>query len=177
MKKETEKFDLEAPLPNPKHEAFCQAIAKGLSQPDAYRQAGFICSDNSVHAAASRLAARPEVKARGKALQLEAISGSGPITSDEIRKRLEFVVRTSSSGSDIVRAAEKLQEKFGVMDDVEAARKKVIPDPCAILSYVCSFSGMTGAEIVEELGGRDWMTAQLSEILKVPVIVDGISAA
>jgi hypothetical protein len=40
-----------------------------------------------------------------------------------------------------------------------------------VLAYVCSFSGMTGAEIVHELGGRDWMSARLRDILKTSVIL------
>ena len=177
MKKETEKYDCEQPLKNPKHEAFCRAIAKGLSQPDAYHEAGFVISDNSVHAAASRLAARPEVKARIKTLQLEAFAGQGPITSNEIRKRLEFVCRTSSSGSDIVRAVSELQEKFGVLDDVVREREKVIPDPSAVIGYLCTFAGRQGEDICKELGGKEFIAAQLSKILKVPVTVDGISAS
>ena len=173
MKKDPEKFDCEKPLPNLKHEAFCQGVAKGLSQPDAYRQAGYEVSDESVHAASCRLAARPEVKARIKALKLDAIAGQGPITSEEIRKRLEFVIRTSSSGSDIVRAVGELNEKFGVLDDV--SRNKNKPDPCAIITYICSFSGMTGDEIVADLGGREFLAARLSEVLKVPVTVDGVT--
>ncbi|MGI8840972.1 MAG: hypothetical protein ACR2F8_09385 [Caulobacteraceae bacterium] len=54
-------------LDNPRHEAFCQARAKGFSPEDAYEEAGF--SPGNEHAA--RLGRRPEVRARLGELRAE----------------------------------------------------------------------------------------------------------
>jgi len=168
-----EKFNCDQPLKDPRHEKFCQLRAQGVSQKDAYREAGFNATESSIHQAASRLAARPEVKTRIKSLQLDALAGTGPITPSEIRKRLEFVVRSSSSSGDIVRASQMLKDEFGVTDkDPEAI--KVSPDQ--LLAYITNFAGREGKEIVQELGGAEFMARRLSEILKVPVTVDGEGA-
>lgn len=47
-------------LPNPKHEAFAQALAKGASAADAYAQAGYKAS----RSAASRLSTNVNIEAR-----------------------------------------------------------------------------------------------------------------
>lgn len=47
-------------LANPKHEAFCKAIANGLKMVDAYEAAGYLRSPS----AASQLNNRPEVQSR-----------------------------------------------------------------------------------------------------------------
>lgn len=43
------------------------------------------------------------------------------------------------------------------------------PDPCALLDHVISWSGWTGEEIVNALGGVEFMEKYLSEALKTPV--------
>ena len=178
MKKTPEKFDCEQPLNNPKHEAFCQTIAKGRLQPDAYRQAGYEVSEESANAAASRLAARPEVKARLKALQLAGITGTGPVTPDELIKKIEMIVRTPGANADTLKAIKMLDEQTGIFAEIKQLRGGAAkPDPCAILAYVVSFAGMTGEQIVNSLGGKEFMACQLSDILKIPVIVDGVAAA
>lgn len=172
-KKEEQKFDCERPLPNPRHEKFCKLIAEGRRQADAYRDAGFDSSDSSIYAAASRLAARSEVKARIKALQMEAIAGAGPITATEIQKKLETVIRTSSSSSDIIKAISELNDQTGILDELKAKREagKNRPDPCAVMAYLCTFSGKAGADIIGELGGREFVEGRLSEVLKAEVSI------
>ena len=131
----------------------------------------------SVHASASRLAARPEVKSRIKALRLDSIAGSGPLTAPEIIRKLETIFRTAS-GTDSIKALQELNEHTGTLDDISRERKteKIRPDPCAILAYVTGFAGKTGDQICQEMGGAKFLAAKLSEILKVPVTVDGVNA-
>lgn len=171
MEQKKAQFDCEQPLENVRHEKFCQLVLAGYAQADAYREAGFESSDASIHAAASRLAARPEVKSRIKALQLDSIAGSGPLTPAEIRRKLETLFRTSSSSSDVIKALQELNDQTGLLDDIkrEREKEKLRPDPCAIITYICSFAGRKGAEIIQELGGKDFIEAKLSDILKVPV--------
>jgi hypothetical protein len=165
------KFDCDQPLEDPRYETFCQLRAKGISQKEAYEQAGFNASESSVHQAASRLAARPEVKSRLRSLQIQAIAGAegeGDLTPAEIKAKLTMLFRTSS-GADVINSLKQLQSEFGILDDVKKEREQMRPDPCAIIAYICTFAGKSGAEIIKELGGREAMESRLSEILRVQV--------
>jgi len=167
----TTKLDCDQPLEDPRHEKFCQLRAGGISQKEAYAQAGFNASESSVHQAASRLASRPEVKARLRALQIQAIAGAegeGELTPAEIKAKLTMLFRTSS-GADVINSLKQLQAEFGILDEVKKEREQVRPDPAAIIGYICTFAGKSGAEICQELGGRESMEARLSEILRVQV--------
>lgn len=170
-------FDCDQPLEDPRYEKFCQLRADGISQKDAYGKAGFQASESSIHQAASRLAARPEVKARLRVLQMRAITGKGELTVNEIREKLTMLFRESTSG-DCIKALQQLQTEFGILDELKAEREEKTkrPDPCALISYLCTFGGKQGSEIIKELNGPKFVAAQLSEILKVPVTVDGVSA-
>jgi len=93
-----------------------------------------------------------------------------PVTRAELINIITQEIRkTNRTGSDVKGLAATLQS---LLPDLFADSSKAPqPDPCAVLAYVCSFSGMTGAEIVHELGGRDWMSARLRDILKTSVIL------
>jgi len=165
------KFDCDQPLEDPRYETFCQLRAKGISQKEAYEQAGFNASESSVHQAASRLAARPEVKARLRSLQIQAIAGAegdGDLTPAEIKAKLTMIFRTSS-GADVINSLKQLQAEFGILDGIK--REQSRPDPCAILAYVTGFAGKSGEQICQELGGAEFLAKELTEILKVPVRV------
>jgi hypothetical protein len=45
------------------------------------------------------------------------------------------------------------------------------PDPCAIIKYLCTWSGAQGADMVKELGGAEFLATKLSEVLDTPVSV------
>lgn len=165
------KFDCDQPLENIKYEKFCQLMVQGVSQKEAYAQAGFNASESSIHQSASRLAARPEVKARLRALQIQAITGAegkGDLTPEEIKAKLTMLFRTATN-SDAIKALQQLQSEFGILDSVKRENER--PDPCAIISYITSFAGKSGSEIVRELGGKEFMEKKLSEVLKWPVIL------
>ena len=55
-------------LENPKHEAFAQLVARGRTQCDAYRIAGY--SEPGARANASRLIANDNIRARIKTIQM-----------------------------------------------------------------------------------------------------------
>lgn len=60
------------PLKNPRHEIFAQAVAKGASQAEAYREAypkAKRWKDATIHPEASKLAANPKVSTRISELQ------------------------------------------------------------------------------------------------------------
>ncbi|RWP64127.1 terminase [Mesorhizobium sp.] len=76
-------------LKNARYERFVQGLAKGLQQRVAYQKAGFHCkSDRVVDAAAPRLAARPEVRARLAELQ-ERNARRNDVTVDSLTAELE----------------------------------------------------------------------------------------
>lgn len=80
-----------AVLPNPKHEAFAQALAKGASAADAYTQAGYKPS----RSAASRLSTNVNIEARVAEL-VERISEKAEWTAaDRLRTLSEIVDRTA----------------------------------------------------------------------------------
>lgn len=167
------KFDCDHELNDPRYEKYCQLRAQGLSQKDSYLQAGFAASETSVHASASRLEKRPEIKARIRSLQMQSVAGvDGELTTQEIKAKLIMLFRTSAS-ADSIKALQQLRDEFGILDELKADRVKVRPDPCAIISYITGFAGRKGDEIVQELGGREFIESQLCAILKVESVTIG----
>lgn len=73
-----------------KQEIFAQALARGMTQSDAYREA-YGCKgwkDNSIHIKASQLAANDKVKLRIEELKERAVKRHD-LTVDDILKELE----------------------------------------------------------------------------------------
>ena len=58
-----------APLKNPRHEKFIQEIAKGKSQGEAYKDAGYDAEGHGAESAGNRLLKKEEVAARLAELQ------------------------------------------------------------------------------------------------------------
>lgn len=58
-------------LPNPRHERFAQELAKGRSQGDAYRSAGYDADGHAAESAGNRLLKNVEVQARVAELQAQ----------------------------------------------------------------------------------------------------------
>ena len=108
---------------------------------------------------------------RIKALQLDSIAGAGPITVTEIQRKLETIIRTSGNSGDVIKAINELDAQTGILQGQKAQRQGVPPDPCAIFEYITGWAGMTGAEIVQQLGGPEAVAEQLSEVLKCRVTV------
>lgn len=78
-------------LPNARHEAFAQHLAKGMSQAEAYEAAGYRC--NSAGAAktnASRLLTDANVLARVRELQ-EASAEEAVVTAAQLSEQLEDI--------------------------------------------------------------------------------------
>jgi phage terminase small subunit len=74
------------PLANARHERFCQELAKGASQTDAYLAAGFRGNRSKVRHRASALAKRPGVAARTTALKQAAASLAAVKGADVLRE-------------------------------------------------------------------------------------------
>ena len=96
--------------------------------------------------------------------------GSEPPTRDELIGIISQAVRRpDGTGADIKGLTATLQSLLPDLFRDESNDRK--PDPCAVLSYVVSFAGMTGPEIIQSLGGRDFVRDTLVDILKTAVIL------
>lgn len=74
---------MSGPLPNPKHEHFAQALAKGMTATDAYAEVGYKPHDSN----AARLSGNDRIKARVAEL-LERAAVRTEITVAHITERL-----------------------------------------------------------------------------------------
>lgn len=92
-------------LPNPKHEAFAQAIASGKTGADAYRQAGYsVRTDDAGRANASRLLANDSVASRVR--ELQAVSAEEAVVSAvALSEQLEDIRRKAIEANQFGAAA------------------------------------------------------------------------
>ena len=96
--------------------------------------------------------------------------GSEPPTREELIGIISQAVRRpDGTGADIKGLTATLQSLLPDLFRDESNDRK--PDPCAVLSYVVSFAGMTGPEIIQGLGGRDFVRDTLVDILKTAVVL------
>lgn len=86
-------------LANVKHERFAQGVSKGISQRDAYREAGFTGSDATIDAGASRLISTDKVSARIAEL-LERAAAKTEITVASITERLLAIAAKGEKSND-----------------------------------------------------------------------------
>src|SRR5438094_524423 len=96
----------EAPLEDARRERFCQFVASGLSQAEAYRQAGY--SENGANGNAAALIANHSVSARVAALRHD-IEARIEMTRVEYLARLAAIFRGDIEAEpEQIRAAELL---------------------------------------------------------------------
>ncbi|WP_240007406.1 terminase small subunit [Pseudaquidulcibacter saccharophilus] len=101
------------PLPNPKHEKFALALARGMSKENAYAEAGFIGG----RTAASRLSTNVNILARVQKLQ-EIAQNRNEINVDTLLQELEKARKLSISlgqGSAAVLATMSKAKLLGLM--------------------------------------------------------------
>lgn len=109
-------------LPDPKHEAFAQAIARGLNQSDAYKAAGYKAKGDSVKVNASRLLTNANICCRVKELQEKAAEKTVQAISWEAKdifERLQNLVdKAAEAGSykDAIDGQKFIARCFGYED-------------------------------------------------------------
>jgi phage terminase small subunit len=119
-----------APLPNPRHEAFCRALATGKSQGEAYVAAGYRRDDG--HAA--RLAGNGKIKARVKELLGKAAQRI-LVTIDTIAKQLDEdrqLAYEQGQASAAVSASMSKAKLYGLVTDrheIEGSLRKPLREP------------------------------------------------
>jgi hypothetical protein len=98
-------------LDNPQHEAFAQAVAKGTEYRVAYGQCFPSASRKTACRQASRVAAKPLVRARITELQAKSAT-SLTLTMAERREFLARVVRADFNNLDLSKDGDLIQEKI-----------------------------------------------------------------
>lgn len=173
------------PLPNLEHEAFAQFVCAGLTVTEAYQKARPGRTPRVTAASqGSRWQARPEIAARIRELHLQrANSPKAPETPPQAQQAPARVAPSSQDAEPITRT-ELFRLISGAIKDGDRVDPALVtallkvapelgeaeqnaPDPTAVISYVCHFAGRTGADIVKELGGLDFITAKMCAVLKI----------
>lgn len=96
-------------LPNPRHEAFAQALAKGKSATEAYAQAGY----KGDRTAASRLSTNVNVRARVDELQ------------GKVAKKAEVTIESLAAEYDEVRQLAIAEKQLGAANQSTAGKAKL----------------------------------------------------
>ena len=124
--------DPSKPVANPQWEAFAVALAKGVSQADAYRSAyahSRRWKDESVHVKASRLAAR--VRPRVTFLQRTA-EAACILDRDTLLRKLREIIEEPASQDTAVRAIAQASRILG-LDKSEVRVSGSLPELLASL--------------------------------------------
>jgi hypothetical protein len=107
-------------LDNPRYERFAQLCAQGVLQTDAYVQAGFESEGaDAISTNSSRLAGRPEVRARRDEL-LERAAKRAELRISDVTEMLmqdRALARSLGQPSASIRAAELLGKQLGMFVD------------------------------------------------------------
>lgn len=80
-------------LQDPKHEAFAQALAKGMNQSDAYKAAGYKAKGDSIKVNASRLLTKANIEARVTELQAKVAAKVVDNSAFEAKTMFEAVLQ------------------------------------------------------------------------------------
>ena len=93
-------------LKNSRHEAFCQAVAEGRSQTEAYIEAGYAQKD--ANSAASRLSANVSISNRVQELKAKAAKRC-EITAESLLQRGMQLLDKAESAADFKAASQTLE--------------------------------------------------------------------
>ncbi len=83
-----------------------------------------------------------------------------PVSREEVISKLSAAIRQGDSQT-VVAAVKALA---GIMPEIGTSPTEK-PDPLVIVEYVASFAGRPGREIVQELGGPEFLAHKLAEVL------------
>jgi phage terminase small subunit len=90
---------MSGPLKNARHERFCQELAKGKSQSEAYKLAGYNSTGNAAEVAAARLVRNVQVSARLGQLK-QAAAERTVVTVEGITQRLLKIAEKGEGAKD-----------------------------------------------------------------------------
>lgn len=153
------------PLENPKHEAFCQGIAEGLSATSSYREnvAGNGTTTDSCMAQSCRLMA--DIKIRSRIAELrkefgEVLEHSLGIRRETIARHLTAIITTPIS--EVHQAHEMCQEYSEVQTQHGTTIKCKMPSKLDALKELCKLAGWYAPEKIEHSGGIQGLLADLT---------------
>ena len=155
-------------------EKFCRNIVEGMSGGDAYREAGYKCTnDESVWAAASRLLKNVRVKTRIAALRKDAEKTTA-LTAASLALRLDRLARAAENSALAASVSETGEETetLAAKDAADVARQSMM-DAAKLLGLVVdrskvesenvhftvSDAPLTEEQWEEEFGEEDAMAA------------------
>jgi len=179
------------PLQNPKHEAFCRAVAGGQKQSRAYAEIYGVANNSTCRVSASQLAASPPVKARIAWLRVAHKDQSAPahaqkenkvkivrvsheppkgdaapiITRSELAERLSIAIREGNT-SEITQASQALVK---IMPELARGEDDDKPNPLMVANYLASWAGYPGHDLAKELGGLELLTRKWIHVLQVDI--------
>lgn len=92
-----------------------------------------------------------------------------PLTRDELIGIITEALRDEQvKGTEVSSLTKTIRE---LVPELFTAQDDNVLDPAAYLEHITRFAGLSGAEIVQQAGGIDWMQQRLSEMLKVDVSI------
>jgi hypothetical protein len=118
-------------LDNPRYELFAQTLARGVSQSDAYVEAGFqSTTPDGIANNAARLAAKPEVKQRVDELLARAAKHAELRAADILSALLEdrSLARERGQVAAAIRALELYGKQIGMFVDKREIKTGVLDD-------------------------------------------------
>ncbi len=146
-------------LPTPKDEAFCQGVANGLSNAEAWRRATGRTNDADVHGA--ECIVKNGIKERINELK-EANSRKATLTREQI---IEFLCKAVTASAANVEADSSLVQSAEFADGKPVKLK--IPDKIAAVKELVKICGWAQSARVE-LSARDTLADFITSIRQAP---------
>lgn len=93
------------------------------------------------------------------------VDDTTPLSVQEIRRKAARSVRLAQTSSEISQA---IKVAADVQPDLRPTGERDRPDPAAVVAFVASFAGMTGAQVAAEIGGLEFIGKKLVHVTKIP---------
>ena len=149
-----------------------KVVDKGMAQVEAYiaTSTKTVLRKNAV-SSASKVFARPDVRARLE--WLEAQKASKPLDSqsdemvslEDIGRQLSKVVRSGGMDSAFVSACTAALKIIQNVDEKKDAKL----DPCQLASHLAQFAAKPGEQICREAGGLRFLLERFADICKISI--------
>ena len=163
----------------PAHQARVYALI-GQCWPDAITDKALKRSFNQ---ASNRIACQISAEYAAKDREIERLRRAGlrqtntadasrarpdrPLTREELIGIITDALRDDQvKGTEVSSLTKTIRE---LVPELFTAQSEGVIDPAAYLEHITRFAGFSGAEIVQQAGGVDWMQQRLSEMLKSDV--------
>jgi len=175
--------------PTNRHEHYCILRAQGETQAESYKLTGNRRLKKATAAqAASNLERTPEVTRRIQYLKMHARNKTTPpdapeqpttptkapakrITSldrEAILAALTTALNEAVAGSKSSDISASIREIRAFLPSLLHERDESMPDPLAVVTYLCTSATKRPSDIRKELGGMDWVLARVQALTRCP---------